>query len=267
MLTFSSSSQSSLSELTHSIIRRLNPVRISGYIVAAFKKLYNDKWKRKGFRKIVICRQNNSSGYLASLCDKYGSDKGSNMTEGHCYPWAPHTYSDVYSLLFDMQRHQIKAVFECGIGTRKNSIPANMGNRGAPGASLRVWRDYFLNAQIYGVDIDKDILFTDERINTCYMDQTDKESIRNALDHFGDVKYDIIIDDGLHTFNAGIILFEECFERLTSRGVYIIEDVYLDDREKFLKYFASKNLDVHYISTGRQGEALGTHSLIHIANN
>ena len=35
----------------------------------------------------------------------------------------------------------------------------NMTASGKPGASLRVWRDYFNNAQVIGADIDKRILF------------------------------------------------------------------------------------------------------------
>ena len=29
---------------------------------------------------------------------------------------------------------------------------------GKPGASLKVWKDYFVNAQIFGADIDRNIL-------------------------------------------------------------------------------------------------------------
>ena len=49
---------------------------------------------------------------------------------------------------------------------------------GKPGASLRVWRDYFPNAIIYGADIDKDILFAEERIKTFYIDQLDPVAIK-----------------------------------------------------------------------------------------
>ena len=52
-----------------------------------------------------------------------------------------------------------------------------MTKYGKPGASLRVFRDYFLNAKIYGADIDKNILFTSDRIFTYYVDQLDEISI------------------------------------------------------------------------------------------
>ena len=43
-----------------------------------------------------------------------------------------------------------------------------MNINGKPGASLRAWRDYFENALIYGADIDKNILFKENRINTFF---------------------------------------------------------------------------------------------------
>ena len=36
---------------------------------------------------------------------------------------------------------------------------------------------YFLNATIYGADVDKKILKNEEKIKTYYVDQTDKNSI------------------------------------------------------------------------------------------
>jgi hypothetical protein len=53
-----------------------------------------------------------------------------------------------------------------------------------PGASLRVWRDFFPNAQVIGIDIDEKTMFKDERINTYVVDQTDVHSIRSFLNEF-----------------------------------------------------------------------------------
>jgi hypothetical protein len=68
-------------------------------------------------------------------------------------------------------------VFECGVGTNNPNITSNMGVNGQPGASLRVWRDYFQNAEVFGADIDRGILFEEQRIRTFYVDQTNKDSI------------------------------------------------------------------------------------------
>lgn len=115
-----------------------------------------------------------------------------------------------------------------------------MGTNGQPGALLRVWRDYFPNAKIIGADIDREVLFSEKRIHTAYIDQTSPEAITRFFDslepeHPG--YFDIMIDDGLHTFDAAICLFENSFPRLKQQGIYVIEDMPLADIPCFKNYF------------------------------
>jgi len=165
------------------------------------------------------------SSKLAALCDLYGSDKGSNVTSNHPYPWEAHRYTDFYEMFFSNKEEEIGFVFECGIGTPNSSFPANMGSDGRPGASLRVWRDYFPNAIVYGADIDHEVLFKEERIETFYMNQLDPSSIKSATQIFPDGMFDFIVDDGLHTFEAALTLFLNSIRLLSPRGIYVIEDV------------------------------------------
>lgn len=88
-----------------------------------------------------------------------------------------HTYSNYYYSLFNHFKDDVKLVFECGLGSNNPNIRGNMTVNGVPGASLKVWRDYFKNAQIYGGDIDKDILFEEDRIKTYFVDQLNTSSI------------------------------------------------------------------------------------------
>jgi len=113
----------------------------------------------------------------------------------------------LYHGLWNLKRDNILKVFECGIGTYSVDIPSNMGTNGMPGASLYAWRDYFPNAQIYGADIDRKILFTADRIKTFWVDQLSKESITSLWAEVGETDFDIILDDGLHTFEAGSTFF------------------------------------------------------------
>ena len=83
-----------------------------------------------------------------------------------------------------------------------------MNANGKPGASLRAWRDYFKNALIFGADIDKNILFQEDRITTFNLDQTNKNSITNMWSDIKKNNFNLIIDDGLHTYKAVISLFE-----------------------------------------------------------
>lgn len=192
-------------------------------------------------QEVFLDRKEN---FLAMLCDKYGSDKGSERSGDHVYQWAAHTYTNYYSRLFDFSRFYIKRVFECGIGTRALNIPANMGANGMPGASLRVWRDYFPLANVYGADIDSTVLFQEERIMTYHVDQTSPNSVERMWGEINETDFDIIIDDGLHEFEAGICLFENSIKMLRETGIYVIEDVTHYDLMKYVNYFKSK----YYIS-------------------
>ena len=57
------------------------------------------------------------------------------------------------------------------------------------------------------------------------------------FENFGVKKFDVILEDGLHEFNANICFFENSIDFLSNDGVYIIEDIYYKDQDKFIKYF------------------------------
>ena len=153
---------------------------------------------------------------MCRIMTKYGSDKGNR--------W--HNYTAVYSKLFGKLHDRPLRMFELGIGTTDLSVPCNMGAGGVPGASLRGWRELFPNAQVFGADIDSDILFTEDRIQTFYCDQLDSSAIR-ALWAQPAMQggMDIIIDDGLHTFPANASFLDESLEHLRPGGFYFIEDI------------------------------------------
>ena len=98
-----------------------------------------------------------------------------------------------------------------------------MNINGKPGASLRAWRDYFSNALIYGADIDKKILFEEDRIKTFYLDQKNKNDIGKMWSQINKSNFDLIVDDGLHNYKAAIILFENSIQYLKYNGIYIKE--------------------------------------------
>lgn len=205
-----------------------------------------------------------SENLFSVLCQKFGSDKGSSSTRlgEHILKRKVHNYADFYSLLFDSQRPSIRSVFECGIGTNNESLISSMGPLGSPGASLRVWREYFPNAQVIGVDIDSNILFQEERIRTFEMDQTDPVSIQNTLDRIAIKQFDLIVDDGLHTFQAARILFENIITNLAPQGTYVIEDVNPWDVKRFENYFKDSGFTTYFVHLIRKGSSLGDNSLV-----
>lgn len=223
--------------------------------------------KRNPFAMEIVYPRNETS-LLADLCDRYGSDKGEVAKGGkaNVRTWPTHTYTDFYEMLFEQKRDVLQSVIECGLGTNNPSRASSMGATGRPGASLRVWRDYFPQADIVGIDIDKDILFTENRIRTYYCDQTDAQCVqefrRTAELPVGSV--DVIIDDGLHEFHAGKCLFENTFDLLKDDGVYVIEDVTMRDRQAYAEYLADcgRKLSFQIVKLHRPGVALWDNSLV-----
>lgn len=202
------------------------------------------KWKNHilnhGF---AIQYKKDDTSLLNFLADKYGSDKGGISFGKKPYNWSSHNYVDFYNLAFGLRRNDVKCVVECGLGTNNPSLKSSMGIDGKPGASLRMWRDYFPSAHVFGCDIDVDILFDEERITTFYCDQTSPDSIQTFVSNAGVTKgsVDIIIDDGLHEFHGGICFFENTIDYLRRDGLYIIEDVTCSDIVRYKNYFCDKS--------------------------
>ena len=141
-----------------------------------------------------------------------------------------------------------------------------MGINGTPLASLRAWQDFFVNASIYGADIDKKILKNEERIKTFYVDQTNPKTIKDMFKNMQVNKFDIILEDGLHEFNANICFFENAINFLDDQGTYIIEDVYYKDKIKFTDYFANTNFNYSIVDIYHE-KNIANNSLIIIRKN
>jgi hypothetical protein len=212
--------------------------------------------------RFVVHYQKSSRDLLSRLCDEYGSDKGEANATRHPYPWPSHTYADFYSRLFSHCRHGVKKVFECGIGTNNFNLASSMGIEGKPGASLRMWSEYFPNATIIGADIDRNILFEEGRIRTFYVDQLDPLAISFLWEQAGTDNFDLIIDDGLHTFEAGSCLFEHSISKLADWGIYIIEDVETPDLLKYANFFNQEKYTVDYVNLYRPNVPLADNSLV-----
>jgi len=199
---------------------------------------------------------------LADLFTKHGSDKDWTGPDASPWPWPPHNYALVYELLFASRRMHARTVVECGIGTDREDVLSNMSRFGAPGASLRAWRDYFPNAVIFGLDVDERVLFSEDRIRTFRVDQTDPGSIDRFLVESSIRSIDAIIDDGLHEFRAGSTLFAALFPVLSPGGIYVIEDVGDDDLVAYRKHFASAGIPASFLRLHRPDLPIGDNSMV-----
>jgi FkbM family methyltransferase len=167
---------------------------------------------------------------LCETFNSYGSDKGNN-----------HNYSTFYNHIFSHIKENKLNVFELGLGTGNPNIPSNMGSDANPGASHLGFRDYFLNSNIYGADIDSECLIQDTRVKTYFVDQTNPSIIEDLWcnSDLYDVEFDILIDDGLHEFYANKIFFENSIHKLKKGGVYIIEDIKNEEIPEFNEWISS----------------------------
>jgi len=95
------------------------------------------------------------------------------------------------------------------------------------GASLKMWREYYPNAEIIGIDIeDKSHLYNDDwkipkTIDIRQIDGTDTKQLTDLG------MFDIIIDDGSHYTADQQKSFEHLYlNQLNPKGFYIIEDLH-----------------------------------------
>ncbi len=184
----------------------------------------------------------NKKTNLCFIMENFGSDKSTL-----------HNYTVFYNFLFNDIKQEVKNVFELGLGWQPNS-----------GASHRGWREYFNNANIYGAEIDSNVLFTEERIHTFYCDQTNKSDIDNLWSNKDllNIELDIIIDDGYHNYNANIIFFENSFRKLKKNGYYIIEDILNDEIFLFEEYLAQNNYNHFFVKQQSSYKPLDNNLLI-----
>lgn len=165
---------------------------------------------------------------LCEMMKRWGSDKSTR-----------HNYAMVYSRLFEhLRSREDVRVFELGLGTNNTDVPFHMGKDGKPGASLRGWKEFFPKAQIFGADVDARILFTEDRIRTYYCDQTKPAIVRDMWSKHSDLAedgFDVIVEDGLHTFEANRTFFENSVHVLRPGGIFVIEDLWPKTYASFKK--------------------------------
>lgn len=91
------------------------------------------------------------------------------------------------------------------------------------GASLRMWREYFPNARIYGIDISRAYIHQWPGIPVFIGDATSKTFLQICLDDMIDV--DIVIDDASHKTTDQAVVFDFLFPKLNPNGIYVCEDL------------------------------------------
>lgn len=170
------------------------------------------------------------SDELSNIMTKYGSDKGTGLSDNYIISdirspnYVCHNYTYYYSKLFSNIRNENINLFEMGVG-----VPSCMGSWAA---SLLGWKEYFPNSKIFSADIDKEYLYNDDRIKSYYVDQNDIQSIQELWKNMENELFDIILDDGLHTYSSNYTFYIKSIHKLKKGGIYIIEDISTDFIDK-----------------------------------
>jgi len=118
------------------------------------------------------------------------------------------------------------------------------------GGSLLLWRDYFPQGKIVGVDIDSPKDFNPpERVYIYQGNQGDPKFLSRMANEIAPDGFDIIIDDAAHTGELTKTAFWHLFDNhLKPHGLYVIEDWgtgYWDD------WYDGKSLDLQtYLQSG-----------------
>ncbi|MEY4720268.1 MAG: Paramecium bursaria Chlorella virus 1 [Pseudomonadota bacterium] len=126
----------------------------------------------------------------------------------HTDKFYAHQYIEVYEALFEPIRNRVKNVLEVGI---------------KDGASHRMWRDYFDKANIYGIDVHDfcNGMIGEDRISVQFCDAYTDDAVAG----FGDLRFDVLVDDGPHSLESFKFFVEKYSSLIADGGILVIEDV------------------------------------------
>lgn len=143
-----------------------------------------------------------------------------------------HSYLMLYQELLIKKKETAKNVLEIGIQL---------------GGSIKLWSDFFINADVYGLDI----MCTNDvwdgiknKDNIILHTSTDayNEDIFNEYFLNKNIKFDFMLDDGPHTLESMIQFIKLYSQIMTNDGMLIIEDVQSWDWIATLKNAVPENL-------------------------
>ncbi len=155
---------------------------------------------------------------LDKLAQKYGADK-----------WGKHHYTPVYYEMFKDRRVAYKPFNEKvplppSIRRIQGGIAKVLEIGVAEGASLFMWREFFPEAMIFGMDNDWKRIFRDKRIRVFEGDQSETEDLL-LIEKLTGTDLDLVIDDGSHKPVDQLRTCLTLMPILNEDVTYVIEDV------------------------------------------
>ncbi|WP_299838668.1 class I SAM-dependent methyltransferase [uncultured Paracoccus sp.] len=126
-----------------------------------------------------------------------------------------HDYTPHYFGLLNHLRDEPLKLLEIGVGGYGSPV------RG--GESLAVWRDFFPEGQITGLDIQRKTIDLGSRVRIVQGSQVDADCLSQIEAERG--PFDVILDDGSHRNEHVVESFALLFPGLKPGGLYLVEDV------------------------------------------
>ena len=138
------------------------------------------------------------------------TDKSPYNDMGHRHPYTP-----FYTMILSQYKNKDVRFAEIGI---------------AGSASVMMWANYFRKGSLFFFDRDMNFINNARRIGfpnvRCdFMDVTDPESIRGALEEIGS-NLDVLLDDSSHDICHQKFIIEEGLKHIRSGGMLLIEDIF-----------------------------------------
>jgi hypothetical protein len=171
---------------------------------------------------------------LTELANKYGTDKGDKHFEKH-------NYTPTYDKLFHEYRDKPVKMLEIGVLDPR-----------FPGASIKMWKEYFSQLDFTGFDINEDAkTLEQEGVKIFIGDQSNTDDLRKCGQENG--PFNIILDDGSHESEHMIHCAVNFFDSLAPGGYYIIEDLHVGKAkrqhtiESILTYLNPTSLESYYL--------------------
>ncbi len=172
--------------------------------------------------------------HLRDLGTKHNTDKVGVHTFNY------RSFLDIYERHFDHLKNEPITIVELGI---------------LNGSSLRVWKDYFSNGNVIGVDIDPSRKVHEQDGIEVYIGSQDSSDLLKEIHSKHQKGFDIVIDDASHINELTLRSFDLYFPLVKPGGYYVIEDTHCTYGDDFQSNFEthakdwpgmSYNSDINY---------------------
>lgn len=159
---------------------------------------------------------NNNFSDLCLIGQKYDTDKTPLRINVNSLRHA-HPYTLYYNSIFNHIKNYYLNILEFGI---------------LKGSSLLMWKEYFYNSKIVGLDNNTYYInkMKEQNFDVSFVDVNDENNISSSLKNLN-MMFDIIIEDTTHQIEDQIRVIKNTVEYLKPGGVIIIEDIFLNNNE------------------------------------